>query len=284
MKTTVLSLAILLTTAVCSQVIYIPFSSAPNLDGKVGSAEWNAANAVNISIQGGSNAIPVFFMHDSSSIYIAYQGNLQSSNIRFPEVLIDLENDKSAGWMNDDWWFHVSATDCEYQGQHSNYDSCMLVRPNWTGVPNFNQSPPPTDTVEIAIPFATIGLDLSVHDTIGISFEVATLNTWEYWPSGADIDIPSTWGSAVFKSISTGISEKNGVEELRIFPNPARDYIMVQGLQKAADYIITDLTGKTVLGGRISPNENRISVEGLNPGVYVVTLGEVRMRILVAGH
>ena len=273
MKRYFLFLAIFITMATVAQVIYIPYAASPQIDGTIGGSEWNNAGSTDISVMANTAIVHILFQHDSSNLYIAYLGNLQTSGTRFPEVLIDADYDKSAVWMSDDWWFHVSATDCEYMGAHSNYDSCMLVRPNWTAVPNFTGGPV-VDTVEIAIPFATIGYDINSRDTLGLSFAVNDFIIWEYWPASADIDVPSSWGLAVF-DLNTGLEEGLKPDDfVKIFPNPSTDgcFTMSSESPLNGQLLVRDLTGRKVMRKSVSAScIEVIDLTGEEAGMYVVS-------------
>lgn len=262
-----------------AQTIFIPHASTPIIDGTLSSGEWEGADTISISILGGAQEVKVLFMHDSANLHFAYLGNLESVSARYPEVLLDIDNDKSSSWEDDDWWFHVSATDCEYQGQHSNYDSCMAVRPNWTANSNFAAGPPITDTVEIQIPFATIGLDINTVDTIGISLEVTnTFSAWEHWPSSAVLGDPSTWANAVFRQENvTGIDElERG--ELKVYPNPSDGRFTIEfphSHSSSRDISIVDIRGREVFNESFIGDIPVVIEMQVDPGFYFLREGNV---------
>ena len=182
------------------ETLNIPFGTSPTIDGIVSANEWSDAGSAKI-IQGSGAEVNVRLKHDGQSLYFIYEGNLQSA-ARFPEILLDINNDKSADWDTNDWWFHASATDCEYQGEHSNYANCQEVKSTWAAAPNMKSGGEMTDTMEIAIPFSLIGLNaVTLPTTIGLSLEVTnTFSAWDHWPSTASIDAPSSWGNAVLQA------------------------------------------------------------------------------------
>src|SRR5687767_5395371 len=99
-------------------IINVPYGAASTIDGTFSPGEWDDANMLVLTA---SPQTKVLYKHDSSNFYIAFAGNLQSGN-KFPEILLDINNAKTSGWQDDDWWFHVSATDCEYKAEYGNYD------------------------------------------------------------------------------------------------------------------------------------------------------------------
>ncbi len=95
------------------------------------------------------------------------------------------------------------------------------------------------------------------------------------WPSGismtlVDLDVNTTHLIEEAES-SLGLSA-NEVLELNIFPNPARDYLQVQGekLGANAQYLIYDLSGRIVKEGNLLGE--RVSLSGLETGAYIFQL------------
>ncbi len=264
-----------------SDVICIPYGSSVMIDGIISHQEWQDADSLFL---GTSIQTKVMYKHDSLNLLVAYVGHLESSS-RIPELIIDINNDKSATWSSDDWWFHVSAQDCDYQGVYANYDSCAYVRPTWTAVENMDfgvPQPPFNDTVEIEIPFSTLHLTLSETDTIGISFLVTNLfSTWTHWPVSANRNNPSTWGSAVFdcgslSSVSKPISRS---VPIALYPNPSEGEFVVKFPEGTVDdkliLKISDPTGKVIWQRNYNDSRNSaipINVTNYAGGVYFLTV------------
>lgn len=291
MKSILLFLGLgLFTTPLFSQSLNIPCSLAPTLDGTIDSVEWARSDTAIISIMNGNNTVDVLVQHDNVSLFIAFMGNLQST-IRFPEVLIDVNNDKSQSWAAEDAWFHVSATDCESFGLPSNYDSCQLVRPNWTAIPNMIAGGPTVDTIEIEIPFSTIGIQTG--DTIGLAFDVTNTATfWEYWPSGASINNPSTWGTAILSNCDPIGRDEYENFPFSLFPNPAKEFIHLEFRSKenpssVFNVEIIDAIGRSVKQWKsTSINENgKIYVGDLDSGAYYVSIktddGQFHTKLII---
>jgi hypothetical protein len=66
-----------------------------------------------------------------------------------------------------------------------------------------------------------------------------------------------------------------------LFPNPANDHLIISNLQSFVklDVVITDLSGRTVLRQKV--NSNRININTLGSGTYIVELFQDRKRIAV---
>lgn len=214
-----------------AQYIRIRQGSSPLTDGVLGPLEWNDADSVLISLDV-SRQVTVKFKHDGINFYFAFLNNLESYNIRFPEILFDINNDKSSLWQNDDLWFHVSATDCESDRSANDYSDCLAVQSDWTAVPNFAAGLPYTDTVEIEIPFSKVGFNSISTDTIGLAFDVTnTFSAWNFWPDHTvNSGVPASWGFAIVEFNLNSVSGKpKSHDRLLLGPNPFRESLMLSG-------------------------------------------------------
>ncbi len=225
-------------------LIGIPESGNITIDGQLMSQEWQLA-AKTFIVQSNGDTSWVLVQHNKQSLFLAFYGNLQSGQLLFPEVLIDRALDKSQDWQNDDWWFHVSATDCDYQGAYGNFDSCAPVRPNWLAVPNFTTGNPNTDTVEIEIPFSKIQYTYTAMDTIGLALILSnTVNIFDGWPAGVDHLSPTSWANAVLLPRLT--SKEQPAPAWSLYPNPASSEINLfsDNLGGHAQVTLYDLKGQ----------------------------------------
>ena len=60
-------------------------------------------------------------------------------------------------------------------------------------------------------------------------------------------------------------------------PNPATSHVSIEGeWLKDSEYIVHDLSGRSVLQGRFSSNENRLNVEALPSGSYIIRIANAR--------
>ncbi len=185
-----------------AQPIEFPYDTAAiTIDGHLAVNEWRYAHSIKIGISS-ADSILVLYKHDMNVMYFAYAGKLESSNALFPEVLVDPQNAKSSAWTSDQWWLHVSATDCENKGGYGVYSNCAVTQPGWEGGPNFTSGAPYTDTVEIKIPFSKTGFDIVTQDSMGIALLVTnTFSIFRLFPYTANRNIPSTWTTATFSKV-----------------------------------------------------------------------------------
>jgi hypothetical protein len=259
-----------------SQNLLIPKGHTPTIDGIYHSSEWSDANSIYIPINA-TDSTEVQFKHDSNQLYFAFVGYLQSGNYNCPELLFDADNDGGNSFQPDDWWFHVSATDCEYQGQYGNYNNCQLVRNNWLAAPNFSASGS-VDTVEISIPFQTIGL--MVSDTIGIGFVLNNFVTFKQYPSTVDHQNPSTWQSAVVSPmLITGLAvNASEQKQLKVYPNPSFGKLQLElgeELSMEAEISLRDITGKEVWrkpAHWTGDGAKELDLSFCEPGIYFLSL------------
>ena len=76
----------------------------------------------------------------------------------------------------------------------------------------------------------------------------------------------------------TGIEEQNEQGEIKIYPNPAKDYLTVHTKEKAG-ISITDILGKQVLNSTISPDasgQSTINVQSLKGGIYFIEINDAK--------
>ncbi|WP_421752445.1 hypothetical protein [Croceimicrobium sp.] len=239
--------------------------NAVQLDGHFGSGEWDLQDYVAIDITPNVYS-KVYYQYDDQNLYFAFTDHL-GAQFRFPEVLLDLNLDRDTAFAPDDWWFHVSATDCENQGAYGVYDSCQEVRPNWIGIPNANAAFYP-DTFEIAIPWSTLNYYPQSGDSIGIAFvNTNTTFEWFHWPLMADHFRPDTWGTMIFtSSLSTGETE---AQTWQIYPLPATDQVQVENWQpEMGDLELRDMKG-SLLKVFHYQNGNRLEFD-LKAGMYLL--------------
>jgi len=265
-----------------SLVYKIPCGQPVTVDGVMEKGEWD--DGLLLQIQAPGRQIPLRVKHDGLALLIGIDlKNNSSGIIRFPELLIDTHHDRSSTWQPDDWWFHVSATDCYSQGAYSDYSQCETDHPGWDAVPNFgtSASDPPIDSIEIRIPLET--LDINLADTIGMAFDVTnTFNAWELWPPEARLDQSATWAAFCFEQPS-GLTLSPGLSPgLTVFPNPAHEILHVEGsLKYPGNYLLTirNSTGSTVAertgvsgyDGKIRESFN-LSGSSAGSGWYVLVL------------
>jgi ligand-binding sensor domain-containing protein len=73
-------------------------------------------------------------------------------------------------------------------------------------------------------------------------------------------------------STSTNIFDLTDPADLKIYPNPADDLLMIQGLKSAGILRIFNTSGKQMQTGKLNANLNEINISGLPEGIYILNL------------
>ncbi|HRZ98858.1 MAG TPA: T9SS type A sorting domain-containing protein, partial [Paludibacter sp.] len=73
-------------------------------------------------------------------------------------------------------------------------------------------------------------------------------------------------------NILSGINSKSADIGLKVYPNPAIDVmnILTENQYTNDSYSISDLSGKTVLSGRIMNGSDKINISNLSTGIYTL--------------
>jgi len=61
------------------------------------------------------------------------------------------------------------------------------------------------------------------------------------------------------------------INELKIFPNPTQDYVIVEGLVDNKVMTLTDILRKQILNTELQPND-RLDIPALTAGVYFLSI------------
>jgi hypothetical protein len=185
--------------------IHIPRGGAIAVDGVKSAGEWDDASMTQFAVAPGWN-VRVFAKHDAQYIYFDFEGVTHPGSRLFPEILVDPRNTKSEAWQKGQWWLHVSNNLCEANGAPNAYEKkgkslCAHRMPGWDG-----NNPPDerTEIIEVKISFAKLGVVYSPGMKIGLAFDVTDATgkvgqKTHFWPAGAKMDSPKTWGVAVLE-------------------------------------------------------------------------------------
>jgi len=194
-------------SALGQATIEIPLGEAPDIDGEFTAVEWTGAARVDFSTNHGETVTAVHLLQAAGELYVAFEFfENPTGELIVPEILIDPDNAKSAGWEADDWWFHVSAQNCDDQGTYGNYSRCGLVRPQWSARPNYAPEPHsiPLPAIEVRIPLPMIEVESGSTFGLALAARSWPSDTAGGWPSGASADNPATWGEATLE-VNTGV-------------------------------------------------------------------------------
>ncbi|MHB8093284.1 MAG: carboxypeptidase regulatory-like domain-containing protein [Syntrophales bacterium] len=175
-----------------SQVREMPLHVPLKIDGILASGEWDDAKTAEITVEEGW-VVKVLYKNDVDNLYVAFTNLKPQSGELYPEIRLDVNNDKSSSWKSDDWWFHTSYNNCEMRGGYNIWSTCERAKLGWSG----NIFPLTTPgTVEIRIEYEKLGLVSGEARDIGVAFDVTDTRTkWKFWPSSVSTSNPSTWGT-----------------------------------------------------------------------------------------
>jgi hypothetical protein len=182
----------------CAQAHPFPISRGRPVavDGSVDPGEWDDAQPYAVTPAPGWT-VPVGIKHDGEALLVVFaqiQPPARPPFAAFPELMIDVGNDKSSVLADDDWWFHVSATDCHGMGEYDNYRTCVPEGEGWDA----NNFPGGSliDLVEIRIEFATLGVDPNLEQDIGLLLRLSDTQGYAaHWPADGNADAPATWAT-----------------------------------------------------------------------------------------
>ena len=121
-----------------------------------------------------------------------------------------------------------------------------------------------------------ISYDQNDKANLGLIYYTLNGNNWNSYPSSR----------ILFNQSTTGINETKSPLMVRIYPNPAIDYLNIineKQSMKNSQITISDLLGKTILESTIlnEGNDYSVSINGFKTGVYFLTIqiGEATKRI-----
>lgn len=86
-------------------------------------------------------------------------------------------------------------------------------------------------------------------------------------------------GVAVINQRAQSISMAE-MADVKVYPNPCRDFVQLSGMPVGEEYRIYDLSGKSVVIGICPSNSFCISTQDLQKGVYVLKIGRVAKKLV----
>lgn len=169
--------------------------------------------------------------------------------------------------FNPDAAFHTYGLYWESETQLHFYHNGRFM---WTITPPSNAS----DDMHIMLVVETYDHNLPSTGANGATIDGFNKPKWRRLTR---YDWVRTWNENGNKNIgSVGFENTGATSILNIFPNPADDYISINGLSDASNVSVFDLDGKKVLS---ASNSEKIDVSGLNKGIYMVILDGVQEPI-----
>jgi hypothetical protein len=124
--------------------------------------------------------------------------NLAAAGVeRFPELMVDPQDEGTRRWRKGQWWLHSSYNLCEGNGEFNVYErdgvfQCSQEKPGW----NANHFPlKQGEAMVIHITLSKLGL--APGRRFRLAFDVTdTQSHWSFWPTNAKLASPATWAQA----------------------------------------------------------------------------------------
>ena len=92
------------------------------------------------------------------------------------------------------------------------------------------------------------------------------------WLAGTQIPVPE------FGGIYDGIAENESLSSVFVYPNPAKDRVVIDGIE-VAEVLVYNALGQLV---KMVRNSNEINVEGLSEGVCLMRIADAEGRSFTA--
>jgi hypothetical protein len=177
----------------------IPPGRPITVDGVLSPGEWDDAVAVDIAVSS-DWVVRVLVKHDTSNLCFAFTHLRHAGAERYPEVLLDPASARGNAWRPGQLWLHSSYNLCEGEGVFNLYRRngvflCAQTKSGWEA----NHFPLSGDGVmEIRIARGQLAPPLRAGQVFGLALDLTdTHSSLAFWPSGAELARPSSWGGAV---------------------------------------------------------------------------------------
>lgn len=259
----------------------------PVIDGEI-DGQWQDPAVTTVSagktiVQSVTNAADlsgnIRFLWDYTNVYFyavitddAKQNDSQNSyEDDAIEVYFDINNDKATSYGGNDVQYSFGWNDGTVVG----------ALPTGRSVSGIQYVAVSTNTgyiVEGSIPWATLQGNPQEGQLVGIEFMINdddngtgrdgklswTASTDDAWQN------PSLFGVAKLEAqeIVTSLTgtQMNGIS---VFPNPAKNFLHIEGMIGAFDYKILDNTGRAI---KVGNSESKIELQNIQKGIYILDL------------
>ncbi|WP_299670005.1 T9SS type A sorting domain-containing protein [uncultured Polaribacter sp.] len=115
---------------------------------------------------------------------------------------------------------------------------------------------------------------------IGINTEPLLLGDTAFEAFDGKVYIGTSNGAIIQGDLNMLSIPHQEPQNLQVFPNPASEVVTVKGLEKQQSYHIYNLTGQMVGNGYLS-SSGQIDVSYLNPGIYILSLGDFTTKLAI---
>jgi hypothetical protein len=187
---------------VTPNALAIPLGSRATIDGEISPGEWASARAIRLSFENAPSSsvtVDVRLMHDGAGLQVVYQFEAAAGILLAPELFLDTAHDRGPSLRNDDFWFHLSGSDCSNRGAYDDYSTCTMSAWWETGPRPHERLDREVRVFELRIPFS--GLGVATGSEIGIAIRIMhtarVADEWVtgtfFWPLNGSPDSPDSW-------------------------------------------------------------------------------------------
>lgn len=76
-----------------------------------------------------------------------------------------------------------------------------------------------------------------------------------------------------FQNIPSGLAKMEAPAKIHLYPNPAKDWVKIEGVAAYSPYSIIDLQGRVIASGNLADN-NQLDITRVPKGVYVIRVSD----------
>ncbi|MBA3723221.1 MAG: Ig-like domain-containing protein [Parachlamydiaceae bacterium] len=255
-----------------------------NLDGKLDDPAWNInSKSFNKVIFGDGTNVSANFKTwwNNQSLFIGIDvtdGHLNNNSANIwensaVELFLDMNNAKTATYEINDFQYIIGWNNPNLFEQNNRTAGVLFKTMDKTA--GF--------TVEASIPWITLGVTPFNGITLGFDVaidisHIAGSRTGGLGWSGNQNNFQNTskFGNLILENciqISTSVKE-NAIQNLSIHPNPADDFVILEGIGNNSQIELFDILGKKIVSQLISANETKIDISGFSQGIYFFKITE----------
>lgn len=133
-------------------------------------------------------------------------------------------------------------------------------------------------------PSAYSALNILKDGTIGMYYEVGEYEAYQMYFVRFSLDWLSSGEDTYIDPFSSARQSSLDSGSFRIFPNPTRETIQIEGYLQGGDVIcLSDLSGRVIKQWctAIPQTHIELSVPGIEPGIYLMSAGKKSLRIVL---
>jgi|GEM_PF-2094862 len=245
-------------------------TAATNISTTSFTANWGDVDgATSFLLRVTDNATQEFVVKDLNlQAYSYVMTGLKPNNSYSYSVFAKFDNNEISGVSN---WIDVTTLPAAPVATAATNISTTSFTANWgdvDGATSFLLRVTDNATQD----FVLKDLDLQAYSYVVTGLKPNNSYSYSVIAKFADNEISglSNWIDVTTKN-ATGISNSNCLK-LNIFPNPASEYLTVEGTSKGTEIKLVNLSGRLVQHSVTQGDNERISLKGITQGIYFVVV------------